>query len=81
VTIYTDIIKLGAVVMGVFIELSVLVETPFKTVEEAATKINDTNGVSGSINIKTLKDVFSGKIRDYHIDDYIKDESDDEDDE
>jgi hypothetical protein len=81
VTIYTDTIKLGAVVMGVFIEMSVLVETPFKTVEEAATKINDANGVSGSINIKTVKDVFIGSVRDYHIDEYIMDESDDEDDE
>lgn len=66
--------------MGVFIEMSVLVETPFKSVEEAATKINDVNGVSGSINIQTLKDIFSGNVRDYHIDEYIIDESDDEDD-
>lgn len=65
--------------MGVFIEMSVLIETPFETVEEAATNINDINGVSGSINIKTIKDSFNGNVRDYHIDEYIIDESDEED--
>ena len=61
--------------MGVFIEMSVLIETPFETVEEATNHINDTNGVSGSISIKTLKSFVKGDIRDYNINSYIEDES------
>lgn len=65
--------------MTVYVQMSILVETPFDSVEEATNHINDLNGVSGlKLLYKNNRGEKSYKLADYHIDDYIKDESNDE---
>jgi hypothetical protein len=65
--------------MSVFIEMSIIIEVPSKSVEEAATSINDHNGKTGKLEIKTIDGKVKGEVLDYHIKEYYENETDDDD--
>lgn len=62
--------------MAIHIEISLLVDTGCKTIEEAYAKFNEFNGTKGKLIMNTIeKKVVDLEVEDYFIKSYIDDEA------